>query len=95
MTPAPLVTTDLVKELRLRRWARENFVSIGLRDATWHADVLDEMRRKDDELNERVTEYSDVAQRIVPLVPGPRNTLNGPHHAIARSHVLARVPFVE
>jgi hypothetical protein len=38
---------DLIEELRLRRWARENYVAAGERDATWHPVVHDEMDRKD------------------------------------------------
>ena len=98
MAPAPLVSTalatDLVQELRLRRWARENYVPVELRDPTWHADVLDEMQRKDQELH-GVDQYGEVAGRIVPLAPEHAPTLHGPHHGSIRSHVLARVPFVE
>ncbi len=38
---------DLIEELRLRRWARENYVAAELRDAAWHPVVHDEMGRKD------------------------------------------------
>jgi len=38
---------DLIEELRLRRWARENYVPATLRDAAWHPVVHDEMGRKD------------------------------------------------
>ncbi|MGL6095976.1 MAG: hypothetical protein ACRC7O_09305 [Fimbriiglobus sp.] len=40
---------DLIEELRLRRWARENYVPAGERDATWHPIILDEMSCKDRE----------------------------------------------
>jgi hypothetical protein len=86
--------TDLVEELRLRRWARQNYVSAELRDKTWHACVLNEMDRKDHELQTAV-EFVDVAQRIVPLVTPHGPALRGPHRDIVRAHVLARVPFVE
>ena len=98
MAPAPLVSNDLapdlVQEFRLRRWARENYVPVEFRDQTWHADVLDAMRRKDQELHV-IDEFGQVARRIVPLVPEHSPTLHGPHHDMIRSHVLARVPFVE
>ncbi|MCZ2341999.1 MAG: hypothetical protein LC104_09415 [Bacteroidales bacterium] len=42
---------DFIEELRLRRWARENYVPSAERDATWHPIVLDEMSRKDAERN--------------------------------------------
>ncbi len=40
---------DFVEELRLRRWARENYVPAESRERSWHPVVLDEMRRKDNE----------------------------------------------
>lgn len=40
---------DLIEELRLRRWARENYVPATQRDTTWHPIILDEMGRKDGE----------------------------------------------
>lgn len=40
---------DLVDELRLRRWARENYMPVELRDDEWHPVVLDEMSRRDAE----------------------------------------------
>ena len=38
---------DFIEELRLRRWARENFVPVSQRDRGWHPIVLEEMSRKD------------------------------------------------
>ena len=40
---------DLIEELRLRRWARENYVPRGQRQKTWHPVVHEEMRKKDGE----------------------------------------------
>lgn len=40
---------DLIEELRLRRWARENYVSAEQREARWHPVVLEEMKAKDSE----------------------------------------------
>ena len=45
---------DFIEELRLRRWARENYVPADERDATWHPIILEEMRRKDGEASEAV-----------------------------------------
>ena len=42
--------TDLVREIRLRQWARRHFVPIDVRKSTWHPIVLDEMRRRDQEV---------------------------------------------
>ncbi len=88
------VTTDLVEELRLRRWAREHYVAAGSRDSTWHTIILDEMRRRDDELK-LAGAYADVAQRIVPLVPDRAPTLRGPHTDLARTPLHLRVPVLE
>ena len=42
---------DIVAELRLRQWARRNYVSATERvDADWHPVVLKEMQMKDAEL---------------------------------------------
>jgi hypothetical protein len=38
---------DLIQELRLRRWARENYVPAGEREDSWHPVILDEMQKKD------------------------------------------------
>ena len=40
---------DLIEELRLRRWARENYVPPENRQRTWHPVVHEEMNKKDDE----------------------------------------------
>ena len=40
---------DFIEELRLRRWARENFVPATQRDTAWHPIILEEMSRKDGE----------------------------------------------
>ena len=40
---------DLIDELRLRRWARENYVPATQRDTAWHPIILEEMSRKDGE----------------------------------------------
>lgn len=43
---------DFIEELRLRRWARENYVPAGRRELSWHSVILDEMTRKDVEMAE-------------------------------------------
>ncbi len=40
---------DLIEELRLRRWARENFVPVSQRQPNWHPVILEEMGQKDRE----------------------------------------------
>jgi len=46
---AVLDEIDFIEELRLRRWARENFVPPELRQDTWHPVILEEMVRKERE----------------------------------------------
>jgi len=47
---ATLTEVDFIEEIRLRRWARENYVPAEDRDETWHPVVLEEMHAKDVEL---------------------------------------------
>ena len=43
------VDIDFIEELRLRRWARENYAPADQRDAAWHPIIHQEMSRKDRE----------------------------------------------
>jgi hypothetical protein len=54
MVSGVLYELDFIEELRLRRWARENYVPSDERDTTWHPIILEEMRRKDGEASEVV-----------------------------------------
>lgn len=38
---------DFIEELRLRRWARENYVPPTQRQQSWHPVVHEEMEKKD------------------------------------------------
>lgn len=49
-----LPEVDFIEELRLRRWARENYVPSDERDHAWHPIILEEMHRKDGEVSEAV-----------------------------------------
>ncbi|MBI1832519.1 MAG: hypothetical protein HYR84_13840 [Planctomycetes bacterium] len=40
---------DLIEELQMRRWARENYVPPEKRDESWHPVIQDEMKKKDNE----------------------------------------------
>jgi hypothetical protein len=51
---SPAFEIDFIEELRMRRWARENYVPKVKRDGAWHPVIIDEMVRKD-------REYSAVA----------------------------------
>jgi hypothetical protein len=59
---------DLGSELRLRRWARLNYVSAERRPPSWHPIVLAEMRCRDEELGALV-DPCQHSQRYVPLAP--------------------------
>jgi hypothetical protein len=48
---------DFIEELRLRRWARENYVPPARRQRNWHPIVHEEMERKDDETTEADSAY--------------------------------------
>lgn len=43
------VEVDLLEEIRLRTWARANYVPPEERDLTWHPVVLEEMDARDSE----------------------------------------------
>jgi hypothetical protein len=38
---------DFIEELRMRRWARENYVPTEQRKQSWHPIVHEEMEKKD------------------------------------------------
>ena len=47
MMSSVVADLDFIEELRLRRWARENYVPKGQRQSTWHPVVHQEMEKKD------------------------------------------------
>lgn len=58
---ATLTDVDFIEEIRLRRWARENYKPAGERDGSWHPVVHDEMQAKDTEAPEKT-----VPQFVLP-----------------------------
>lgn len=52
---------DFIEEIRLRRWARENYVIAEDRDESWHPVVLDEMRIRD---LEQIDPQQDSAEEL-------------------------------
>ena len=52
MLSGVLADLDFIEELRLRRWARENYVPREQRQASWHPVIHDEMGKKDHEVTE-------------------------------------------
>ena len=63
----------LIRELRLRQWARGHYVHLESRSRSWHPIVLDEMRRRDEELLEAGVLDPAAQLAFVPLAP---NTLH-------------------
>ena len=72
MTVSDTSGIDLIRELRLRQWARTHYVPVGLRSHSWHPLVLDEMRRRDEELLEAGALTNRTRSIYVPLVPDER-----------------------
>ena len=61
---ATLTEFDFIEEIRMRRWARENYVPAGERDESWHPVVLAEMYAKDREqgtLDDELVESHDLS----------------------------------
>ena len=50
MTESRSQGIDMIEELQMRTWARENFVEADQRDTSLHPVILEEMRRRDTEL---------------------------------------------
>lgn len=82
---------DLVAELRLRQWARRNYVpSAERRDGDWHSIVVDEMRRIDqdrsllDAVQEVVT--SDGIQALEPSLHDDKR-IDEPHAEIGAPRI--------
>jgi len=50
MMSSVLAELDFIEELRLRRWARENYVGRNDRQSSWHPVIHDEMNKKDSEV---------------------------------------------
>ena len=50
MTSSVMAELDFIEELRLRRWAREHYVSREERKHSWHPIVHEEMEKKDVDL---------------------------------------------
>ena len=81
--PAPM---NILDELRLRRWARENYVPAAERPADWDPIVLDEMLARDGEL------AANAASPVAGLVPLEPITyfVDAPHLGPASPHFLSK-----
>ncbi len=66
---------DLIRELRLRQWARGHYIGLESRSRSWHPIVLDEMRRRDEELLEAGVLDQTGRSAFVPLQPSTLHEL--------------------
>ncbi len=92
MTSFKTQPVDFIAELRLRQWARNNYIPAMVRqDSDWHPIVLDEMRRKDADLEAQELMMSQQSGMVVPLMPEmPDNTrLDAAHQAIPAPQFLS------
>ena len=80
MTSAKFGDVDFMKELRLRRWAREHYVAADDRRSTWHPIVLDEMAAKDAE-DAETAELCANGLGYVPLAPSALHLIDCGHGA--------------
>ena len=77
-----LSDVDLIKELRLRRWARCHYVPPQQRELTWHPIVLDEMQKRDAEFDS-VAIGPGVGTLFVPLPPTDQRRFDASHAAVS------------
>ena len=78
MTDTNFCDVDMVKELRLRQWARKNYVHAAHRKNTWHPVVLEEMDDRDFEVETQVHTYS-AGLGYVPLAPNVVHIVHAQH----------------
>lgn len=80
---------DLVAELKLRQWARRNYVTPSLRrDDDWHSVVLEEMRLRDNELASIEPLRTVVTSTgIVPLEPSRHERIDAGHDLVRGPHI--------
>ena len=78
---------DPVEELRLRCWARRNYVPAWERDADWHPVVLDEMRSRDAELSQ-MDPLDALAAMYVPVEPDALPLVHPAHTELSAPNLL-------
>lgn len=87
---------SMIQEIRLRKWARQNYVPAQWRcDEDWHPVVLDEMHRRDAELQEfaiqEATPVSDstLRRRIERGRPGVIAPVSAASHRTVECGLMA------
>lgn len=85
----PFEGLDIVAELKLRQWARRNYVIPELRrDDDWHQVVIDEMRLRDRELAVIEPLQTIVTSTgIVPLEPSRHSRFDTAHRENPAPHI--------
>lgn len=76
------LSLDLVKEFRLRKWARAHYVSPDQRGRQWHPIVLEEMSFRDAELAEQQAHEEYAFSPYVPLAPSEIYHFDAPHAVV-------------
>jgi hypothetical protein len=95
MRAADLVGIDLIQELRLRKWARENYVSPERRGSKWHPIVLEEMAFRDAELQAEGRVEPRSASTYVPLAPTEIQYVDDAHPAVPAPKAATQPQFVD
>ncbi len=70
---------NVIRELRLRRWARNHYVPAEERLSTWNPVVLEEMMVRDREIQSQLENAPPLVSQFVPLSPEPVNILHPAH----------------
>ncbi len=91
---AEVENVDFVSELRLRRWARANYVPPKQRSGTWHRVVLEEMCSKDAELDAQARNCA-VSSSYVPLAPTTFHTRHDGHADQSDPNLLREIERFE
>jgi hypothetical protein len=60
MTRESSADVDFIEELRMRTWARANWVPRAQRESTWHPVILDEMDKKERDQAKQEVSFSSV-----------------------------------
>lgn len=87
MSSASVAGVDLIEELRLRRWARQNYVPADQRVPEWHSIVTDEMQRRDRELASAPVP-SRHPSAYVPLAPTEIRRHDQAHQEVSEPNLL-------
>lgn len=87
--PVHLGNFDLIRELRLRNWARQHYVAADARGRHWHPIVLEEMEFRDKELAEMRAATEVRYSPFVPLEPIELYYLDDAHPAVPAPKLAA------